>query len=310
MKKIFGLISIAIFLSSCSSYMTQLQDVEMESMPNKSSIKITKDEEAGQFVVRGNFAFNRKNKVNTLLEGHSLVNEQGIYELESVDGEAYFIERAGVNVYPFEGDNLRWNLPDIETQFEFEYNFSKNSAIFGGTKFAESSNRSLFSYNLGLGFFREEDTWAIRFDMGAIMNQSIVKYEYVAAEDIELTDDNTRKVFLYSNEDKGSYFNPYFSLTINTRRSDWPANGFFSYILGWQNFYGISTEYSNIQEFFSIETVDYSFDENYNTLAGGLFTDLPEIGRLILGARYTNYTDDKDDLSFTDFFMQFDFAIF
>ncbi len=301
-------ILLLIIFSGCGTTTPQIQSVHLYGAGNRNTIKITKDESQDDLTIRFNLSMNRDKVTSALVEGHSNVNKDGIFEVEPVEGEEYFIEKAGVNVNKFEGDNFHWRLPEFQTNFELEYNFFSNAAIYGGASYARSVGYDLYGYNFGIGFFREENNWAIRFDIAGTINDMIAEVEYIRVENKPLTDNNTRKVYLFDQFSKEKYLNMNLGLTINTRNSDWFVNGFLSYTLGWQNFYDIKTKPVTIGDF--LQPDDLSYDDSYHSIAIGLYKEIDTIGKLIAGARFTKYTDLKGRLFIPDYFIQFDFDIF
>lgn len=307
---LFCLIIFTITLVGCTRTEPSLQSVKFYGGPHKSTIKITKDEKAGDFNLRGSFAVNRDSKAATLIDEHSLVNDAGIYEVQPVEDEIYFIEQAGVNIYEFEGDNMQWELPEVQTMFEIEYNLSSSMSIYGGGSYSKSGKNDLYGYNFGLGFFKEGENWALRFDTGIKQSETIAEVEYIRAEDVILTGNNSRKVYFFEDREKEKFFNLIFGLTANTRRDDWVLNGFLNYTLGWQNFYSIEPKPVYPADMVNRESDVMEYNQNYHSFAVGLYKDLDELGKLIGGIRFTKYTDERGRLFIPDYFLQFDLDVF
>lgn len=309
MKSLFLLtILLFIILTGCGTTTPQIQTVDQYGVGNRNTIKITKDEAQDKLSVRFNLSMNRDKSVGALVEGHSKVNNDGIFEVKPVEGEVYFIERSGVNINEFNGNNFIWHLPELQTNFELEYNILNNVSIYGGGSYARSSDYDLFGYNFGLGFFREQNNWAIRFDIAGAVNDMIADAEYIRVEDKLLTNNTTRKVYFFEEFSKKKYLNMNLGLTINTRNSDWFVNGVLSYTLGWQNFYDIDTKPVTLSDF--LQPDDLSYDDSYHSITFGLYKEIETLGKLIAGARFTKYTDLKGRLFIPDYFIQFDFDIF
>jgi len=302
------LVLISLFIVGCSSTTPQIQSVDQYGQGNRNTIKITKDEAADDFTVRFSLSKNRDKSADALVEGHSLVNEEGVYEVEPVDNETYFIERAGVNENEFEGNNFHWVLPEFQSNFEIEYNILSSASIYGGTSYARAGDNDLFGFNFGMGFFREENNWALRFDIAGAYNETVTEAEYIRVENKQLTGNNTRKVFFFEESSRSKFLNLNLGITINTRNSSWFVNGFINYTLGWQNFYDIDTKPVYLVDVINNENITY--EDGYHSFSLGLYKEIETLGKLIAGARFTKYTDIKGRLFIPDYFIQIDFDLF
>lgn len=298
--------SIILSYTGCTVTQPKLQNVDFYGEAHKNTIKITKDEDAGDFTFRGMAAFNGKDKLSSQVNGHSKVNSKGVFEVEPVKGETYYIERSGVNTYAFEGENLHWTLPELQSMIELEYNLSSSSAIYGGVTYTKAGGRDLYGYNGGIGFFKEQNTWAIRFDLAGKYHETYVNIDYVQIEDIDLSNNESRKVYFFNADEIDHFFNMNMAFTLNTRRSDWPINVFFNYTLGAQHFYTMEL----VPDISLTYMEDFKFSCSYNSFSAGIYREMKDdLGRLIIGARYTNYTDPDNDFINPDYFIQLDFNL-
>ena len=137
------------------------------------------------------------------------------------------------------------------------------------------------------------------------------RYRILAVQGHEqsLGRDMTRIVDLFELEGKDPYRNASVGLTLNGRRAERPVNYFFNYTLGRQTFYDVQ------DELFFLESgqqkqFDYRYAENYNAFAGGLFVNIQDNNRFVLGARWTKYNDEMDKVSFFNLFAQYDIRLF
>ena len=312
MKLLISALLIGIFVTGCSVSTTtpKLQTVDQYGGPTRNTIKITKEEEAGDVNVRVNVSMNRDKTLNTVLDGHTLVNQAGLFEVEPMDGESYFIERAGVNILDFQGETFRWHVPEIQTNFEVEVNLSSNVSLYGGTSFSSTGKYDLNSFNFGLGFFREEGNWGIRFDVAGSVNQMTSEIEYVRIEDKEISGDETRRVYFFSESDKQKFTNLNLGLTINTKNPDWIVNGFFNYTMGHEDFFDFTASPVTFYDWLRSSNSHFQYDETYHSISLGVYKDISTLGKIIAGVGFNKYTDEEGKLFTANYFMQFDFDLF
>ena len=226
-----------------------------------------------------------------------------MYEVEQQGNSNTYIERAGVNTFPFRGDNFTWHLPDWQGGLEVEFPLSPGVAVTGGLGFAELENTYQMTQGLGLGFMFESTTWASRFDFGLAFMQSRYSILAVRGRDDDPGRDIDRTVTFLEIEKSDRYTNPTFGFTFNSKQPDWPINYFFNYSLGRQTFYDVQDEFLFES---SNRVFDFKYSEAYNALAAGLYSNITPHGRLLVGFRWTKYMDDRDQLGLTKLLIQYD----
>lgn len=304
-------ISVLFFGCTVSTTTPKLQSSNQFSAVNNNTIKITKDESAGDFNLRLNVTKNRDTRLKTKIDGHTKVNEFEIYEIEPVEGEDYFIERAGINSKEFTGNNFQWNIPELQTALEIEINVTENFSLYGGTTFADIDQVDFNNFNFGMGFFREEKNWAIRFDIGGTYYETKTEINYVRVEDKPFTGDVTRRVFFFNETQNEKFFDLNLGVTVNSRNSDWFVNGFINYTFGQQKFIDMELTPVTFYDWLkSSENKKFEYDETYHSLAFGLYKEIESLGSLIGGVRLNKYTDAKGNLFTPNYFLQFDFQLF
>lgn len=311
--KIISPILLSLTLIGCSVVTTtpKLQDADHFGAVNTNTIKITNDEQTGDFNVRLNVTKNRDTRLRTQIDGHTKVNELGVYKVEPVEGEDYFIETAGVNNQEFTGNNFQWNIPELQTAVEIEINVTDNFSIYGGTTFADIDQVDLNNFNFGLGFFREENNWAIRFDIGGIYYETETEINYVRVEDKPFSGDATRRVFFFSDIRNEKFFDFNLGVTINSCNENWFVNGFLNYSFGQQQFIEMEPTPVTFYDWLkSSENKKFEYDETYHSLGIGLYKEIESLGYLIGGVRLNKYTDGKGNLFTPNYFLQFDFQLF
>ncbi|KUG25024.1 hypothetical protein ASZ90_005162 [hydrocarbon metagenome] len=307
------IIAISVLFIGCTVTTTtpKLQNAEQFGAVNNNTIKITNHESAGDFSVRLNVTKNLDRILSTKIEGHTMVNKNGIYEVKPIEGEDYFIETAGVNTEEFSGNNLHWNIPEFQTNFEVEVNVTPNFSLYGGTTFADIDQIDLNNFNFGLGFFREENNWAVRLDIAGAYYETETHIDYVRVEDKPFTGDAERRVFFFNESRKENFFDLNLGVTINSKNPEWFINGFINYTFGQQSFFDIEPTSVTFYDWLkSSEGKRFELDETYHTLSLGLYKEIESLGYLFGGVRFNKYTDSEDKLFAPNYFLQFDFQLF
>jgi len=297
---------LSFLLHGCVPRITNLQKVEVNTPPKRDSIRITENKKSSEVEIHTFFSFNEERTLKTKARGHTLVNSDGIYEVESVPGETFFIERAGVNTQPFEGDNFFWYVPEMQFGFDLDFALTKGFGLTGGLSYASINERDFWSPNFGFAIFSELQTWTWRIDMNTKFHQSNFTAEVIKTDDITLTGNETREVLFLTLKDQDTHNDPTLAFTLNTRRQEWPLNIFLNYTFGRQTFYDVEGDLETLFNEFAI----LRYSQSYNTFSAGLFKTFSKNGRILLGVRLTKYTDEKSQLSLPDAFVQYDFRLF
>jgi hypothetical protein len=300
-----------MFLGCVTQTESLLQEVYVDGIPIRHPIKITENREAGNVNIRANLSFNNNNKLNTQGEKHTRVNEHGVFQIEEVPGEKYFLEQEGVNIFDFEGENVHWNIPDVQTRVEFDIAASRNFAVSVGLNYSKINEKVFWGESIGFAFWGEKKNWGYRFDVNLHFYKMGLSAEYAV---IEATDFPRRVIFIF--EDRTDDFKDLsFGYTMNTNRRDWLINVFFNYTLGWQTLYDFRSDaIRNVSLTFPFlnpsEIYDrFEFFEAYHSFSAGLYKNIFDMGRIVFGARYTNYTDTKDQLFTPDYFIQYEIVL-
>ncbi|MEL6823386.1 MAG: hypothetical protein AAFP70_16630 [Calditrichota bacterium] len=108
--KIVSMAILAVLQLSCVSQqpiIRNLQDVQLEGGIPSNAIHIVDNREAGKAEITPYLRINQDRTSTAQLEGHTLVNSDGEFETVEI-APGRFVEMAGTNTIPFEGNNLRW----------------------------------------------------------------------------------------------------------------------------------------------------------------------------------------------------------
>jgi hypothetical protein len=261
--------------------------------------------------MQAGIALNNRYNLNTQVDKHTSVSSKGVYEVEPVDGESYLLERAGVNIYDFKGNNFSWSLPQVQASLNADIALAKHFAVFFGGSVSEIHSKVYAGFNGGFGFLFEGENAGLRFDLGVDYYETSYDAQVVKYEDVELKGNDTRNVYLGNVSKKEKYTNLNFAVCFNTKNRDWLLNYFLNYAYGNYTFY----DFNNTED---VKTgIFYSDDPNkgvnsipVSQYALGAYKNINENIRAIAGFGVTKYHDHKKNLVIFDSFVQFDFMLF
>ena len=327
---IFILVSGILFYGCSSTVETTtiyLQELEVTGPINQSPVHLTDSSESPSITFSPKFLYSTKNTVNGKVSGHSSVNQDGVFQVDTIfnsDGTINHFENATeANRYPYNKNNLTWDIPSVSVGVDVDIKLTGSFALFGGVKYSSGNNRSLLGGNFGLGLFGvSKKGLAFRLDAGAQF-QSIY-YDAYTIEDVRITGFGAQEyVILYHDTDINTPLNPFITLTINSCNKDWLFNFFINLGYCWQTLADFEPQepdedyYGNYfdPDYYSYREIVY--DKRGETTYGfaqitpGITIDLTDNSRLLLGTGLYILTD--MDAASTTFFilpmMQFDFSL-
>ena len=304
-----------------------LQEIEVSGPLNESPIHLSDSADTPSITFSPKFSYNTKNTVTGMVSGHTLVNEDGIFEIDTIynpDGTINHYEKTtGANRYQFNENNMTWYLPDIVMSLDVDVKITRNFALFGGLNYTSTNNRGLWGGNFGLGLYgASKKGFGFRLDMGAHL-QSIY-YDAYTVEDVVITGPSVSDnyVIFYHDTDESSHINPFINFTVNSCNPEWLINFFIN--IGYSG--------QTIIDFEPEETDDNYYDDNYfyhdsyreivydrrGTKTIGLFQFTPgltfyfgENHKLLLGTRFYFLTefDSASPKSFILPMVQVDFNL-
>jgi len=108
---VFIFLISSVFTGCVTPTESLLQQIDVNGVPIRHPIRITENREPGNVNIRANLSFNNKNNLTTQSDKHTKVNEQGVFQVDEVAGEDYFLEQNNVNRFNFDGNNVSWNIP-------------------------------------------------------------------------------------------------------------------------------------------------------------------------------------------------------
>ncbi len=304
------LLYFAYLFTGCSSSDAYLQSMDVETNPIRHSIRITENRQKHDIILKPYFNFNNNKTLKTNNDQHTKVNETGEYELQTVPGQNYFLETEGINTNDFTGQNLFWNIPNWQGGIDIDFAASNSFALTGGFNLSKINERYLMDENIGIAFFKESESWAWRFDAILKYTEAANAFQFALVEGKSIARGETRKVYLVNDDTKNEFWNIAFLYTVNSRRRDWPLNYFFNFGIGWQTFYDLNVDTESLNLLGSYSNNDLSYNLNYFSFSAGIYKNIFDSGRLILGLRFTKYNDKDGRFFIPDMIVQYDFILF
>jgi hypothetical protein len=302
MKKIQYLIFVftgisVLLLAGCDpETITQtiyLQDIEVKGPISQPPLHITNGQKAGTVSFSPKVFINNKKSVSAQVEGHTKVNSQGFYQVDTVynnDGTWYYTE-SNVNNFTFNGDNLTWNLPDAAMGIDLDICVSNHFAISGGFNYVVQRQKSLIGGSVGLGFYTEKEGNSTRFDAGIIWQSMSYDASSVVVTARSLSGTSSGTVDFFRDRDTENTINFFASLTYNTAFENLPVNFFISAGYFSQTIVGYEPRSTDVDFHPITNTTVIKEDLRGEATAGflnvtpGIYKDITDWSRVILGVR-------------------------
>jgi len=251
-----------------------LQDVELKGPMNPPPIRITEGKSTGSLTISPRLSYNKYSEISGSIES----------------------ERSGDNaqdsLFRSNSRNLFWRIPQAAFGVDFDFAVSSSLAIAGGLNYSIIDQTKLFGGSLGIGFFKENDGHAIRFDAGVLVQELYydAKTVVVTKTDGPFSSPNT-SVDYYHDKDKNSGVDLYAMLTYNTVIKTLPFNFFINAAYFNQTILDFEPRKrtdSNYLQLLSEKTAHDARGEassSYLSLTPGITLEVSGSSRLILGAR-------------------------
>ena len=303
-----------------------LQEIEIDGPINQSPIHFTDSTETPSITFSPRFSYTTKNDVSGKVAGHTLVNEYGFFEVDTIfnpDGTINrYEEVSGANRFQYQDNNLFWSVPSVNAGLDIDIKLTRNLALFGGVNYSSENNKSLWGGNFGLGLFGVGKNYiAFRLDAGAHI-QSIA-YDAYTVESVEYTGSSGADdyVIFYHDVDETSHFNPFINLTINSCSPNWIFNFFVNAGYSWQtlaDFEPAEPDEDYYDDYYYFDFYrEIVYDLRGETTIGffhftpGLTFDFGEYTRLLVGTRFyfISQLNEASSSLFVMPMMQVDFSL-
>jgi len=295
-----------------------LQEVEVHGPMNSSPVHIT-DSSQTSITISPRIAFNTKNTLTGKIDDHTLVNDQGFFQVDTIyngDGTFSFQESPGANKYQYEENNLTWYAPDITASLDFDLKISKSFAFFVGGNYSVVKQKPIWGALFGIGLMGTGENAAFRFDVGL----NIQEIPYNAYTIVSVTTTNSSGSINYVTDyydiSKKTQFNPFAAITVNSFNKDWLFNIFFNAGYRSQSLVNFTPEDQVYHNPYYYGDVYVTEDLRGEATAGiidltpGIYFNFGDSGRIILGAKFNWIVQIEDlDNSFEVLpMLQFDFS--
>lgn len=321
---VYTCIAISLFLlAACQSPATvvtklYLQDIEVSGPINEPPIHIT-DSTTSKVTITPCISFGTKNSLEGRIDGHTLVNGDGIFQIDTVyndnNNTYYFQETPGANKYQFKGNNLNWNIAEINAALDLDFKLSKSFALFLGANYAVVNQEPVWGGLFGFGIMSLGEKSAFRLDAGLTIQE--IPYEAYTVVTVTETGPYYTESYVtgYYDVNKTTHFNPFINLVINSANSDWLLNLFLQAGYSTQGLVDFEPEDEVVHDPLFYNRVYITEDQRGELTIGiinltpGVYFNLGKTGKLILGARmlWISQIEEADNNFFLRPVLQFSF---
>jgi hypothetical protein len=301
------LLLLPLILTGCATVQQTiyLQNAEVNGPLNTPPIYIT-DGRSG-IKVSPWLSFNSINQMAGQVN-HSKVNSSGVFQVDTIyDGGQISYKESSTNIYNYNQDNVKWNLPQVRAGLDVDLPISKTVSILGSFSYNSQNLYQLVGGSFGLGFYKVTNNNAIRLNFGCSLQQ----YQYDASTVVVTTVDpifgqKSTKVDFFHDINKKSNLDFFGNITYNTISTDIPINFFFSLAYFSQTLLNFSPETKNINYYpygLTTTTTDTRGETSttYISFSPGIYINLTTSMRVVLGVNIIkglgDFTDTGSSLS-------------
>ena len=318
-------IIVLFFLIGCTTTQTlYVQNAEVRGPINQTTVHLTDSTETPSVTISPWFSYSTKKSMGGHIDGHSLVNEDGIFQVDTFynGSEIIYRETPGANRYSFTGENFTWLISTVTAGLNFDLLLAKGFAISLGVNYSSQGSKTSWGGSGGLGLFSENKGIALRVDIG--LHFQSIDYDVYTLANIKEEDifgGSEEYVLFYHDIDNSMNIDPYMNLTINTAYQDWIVNLFLNVGYSVQTLLDfeprdIDYEWFPLPYLIPVNTI-ITTDYRGQTTAGffnftpGIYFYLGESNRILVGTRFYFETQ-LNNVTPTTFILpmiQFDFRL-
>src|SRR5690606_16805047 len=271
-----------------------LQSAEVKSPLTHTPIMIS-DSSGKRVTFSPRIFINSSKKMGTYSGNHTDVNMNGVFQVDTLkksDGSVYYKESASANVFRYKGDNMNWITPDYNFGLDVDLKLTDVTSLSLGINNSSISNTNLTGYRIGLGFTQAKNGLAIRFDLGALWQESAYDASSVVKQTYDdIFSDPVTDIYFMRDIKTEAYFNYYFGLTINSYNPEWPFGFFLN--LGFIKQKLIDFEPENLDPtFYFFSPVTYvrtdtrqDFAYSIYSISPGIYFNISDLSRIIFTMR-------------------------
>ena len=298
-----------------------LQEANVSGPINQSPVHLTQETKTPFFTVSPKFSYKSTEQVNAYVSGHTPVNSEGIFQIDTVfhsGGSISYHQTQGANIYEYEGQNLSWDVASITAGIDFDARITKSFAAFGGVNYSSTNGKSVWGGSTGLAVLMNTSKIGLRLDAGLHIQQ--IAYDAYTVE-ITKTSNNEYVVF-YHDLGKSVHWDPFINFTINTASPNAFINFFLNVGYSQQTLVGFTPKdkdetYYGEYKFFYYESYREIVEDlrgdataSFINLTPGIFFRVGRSSRILLGARilFDNGLDDATESTYILPMLQVDFT--
>jgi len=293
-----------------------LQEAEVTGPINQPPIHLTDSIDASSITIIPRFSYNSQTDVRGQIGEHSLVNEEGVFQVDTFYNNGSFTlkETPGANIDRYSGKNFTWNVASVYAALDLDFRLSRNFGVFFGFNYSEQNKISTWGGTAGIGMFGASSKVAFRLDIGLII-QEIVHDTYTVLIVKTTTSNGEDDYVMFGNRiGKSTHFDPFISFTYNTTHRDWFVNFFLNAGYTRQTLVDFKSMSSSERDISGNRFITKDF--RGESIAGffhftpGIYFFVGESGRILFGARFFYQTMD-DSIELSNFILpmvQFDFT--
>ena len=291
------LILLILLLSACVIVTSSVQDAQVTGPARKSTIRIAEDKSEKKVIFRPYLYYSQTSQVKINSGTHTKVDSTGQYQLLPVAGKDYFLSPEEVNIYPFEGKNLVWQLPRYQLGLELEI-FMDQFALTFGANTAMADDKRFWGGNLGIAWSARYAWWAWRTDFNMHVSRLAYRVNYINEADMIWPDTNEKHIYMLSETGEDTHWGSEFCLTLNSNRAEWPVNVWAGLGFGKQ----ILFDLQDVAPMFGV----LSYTDEYSYLAGGIYKNITAHNRIVLGIRWNYHPSQKAGIKYGELVMQYE----
>ena len=293
-----------------------LQEAEVTGPINQPPIHITDSSKTPAITITPRFSYNSQTDVSGQVVNHTLVNEEGIFQVDTFynDGSFTLKETPDVNRKRYVGQNFTWDVASVYAALDLDFQLSRNFGLFLGGNYSEQNNISTWGGTVGIGLFGASSKFAFRMDVG--LNIQEIAYDAHTVLVVKTTPSSGEDdyVIVGNSIGKSTHFDPFISFTYNTSFRDWFVNFFLNAGYTRQTLVDFNSQSSSEKDISGNKYI--TRDQRGGSVAGffnftpGIYFFVGDFGRILFGARFFYQTLDEstDPSKFILPMVQFDFT--
>ncbi len=276
-----------LVLGGCASQSVYLQQISVDGPQVQVPLFITNENKPGDIRITPRIGINLGQRLAGRALGHSKVNADGIYKVDTVNsnGTIRYFEPDGVNSKTFEGNNFSWLPTKVNASLAVEYVAAKSIAFVGGLSYGANSSESYWGGEAGVGFFFESRNFGVRIDLGAHFSTNRYAVDYVVTDSPFTFETRRKQVAFYHEEGKKSHVTSYAAFTVNTKIPGWPVQAFTQMTINRQTLVSLTQKAAFSDESTVLQSVSYFI------VTPGLYFDLTTKSRVLLGVHLRDETE-------------------